>query len=337
MTEGVPRRQSTLDEVAELAGVSRSVASRVLNNAPHVSRAKREAVERAVHRLGYVPNPTARALATRQTGAAALVVSGEDPSIFADPFFAQVIVGASAALEDADLHLMLCLAASDRGRRRVEQLLRSKGADGVMLMALREDDPLSRMAEEAEMPVVFGGRPVGLDPRWYVDVDNVGGARQATEHLISAGRTRVATIAGRLDTEVGRARYRGYRDAMLAAGLDPYPPEVGDFTESTGAAAMAALLARHPDLDGVFAANDNMGAGALRTLREAGRPVPGDVAVVGFDDLAVARIADPPLTTVHQPIEALGREMARMLVALIGGQDPTPLILPTRLVTRASA
>ncbi|WP_282696588.1 LacI family DNA-binding transcriptional regulator [Streptomyces sp. CC208A] len=337
MAEGVPRRQSTLDEVAELAGVSRSVASRVLNNAPHVSRAKREAVERAVHQLGYVPNPTARALATRQTGAAALVVSGEDPSIFADPFFAQVIVGASAALEEADLHLMLCLAASDRGRGRVEKLLRSKGADGVMLMALREDDPLAHMAEEAEMPVVFGGRPVGLDPRWYVDVDNLGGARAATERLISLGRTRVATICGRLDTEAGRARYRGYQDAVLAAGLEPYPPEAGDFTESSGAAAMAALLARHPDLDGVFAANDNMGAGALRTLREAGRRVPADVAVVGFDDLAVARIADPPLTTVHQPIEGLGREMARMLVALINGQAPTPLILPTRLVTRASA
>ncbi|WP_179199618.1 LacI family DNA-binding transcriptional regulator [Streptomyces sp. NRRL B-24572] len=337
MAEGVPRRQSTLDEVAELAGVSRSVASRVLNNAPHVSRAKREAVERAVHQLGYVPNPTARALATRQTGAAALVVSGEDPSIFADPFFAQVIVGASAALEDAELHLMLCLAASDRGRRRVEQLLRSKGADGVMLMALREDDPLARMAEEAEIPVVFGGRPVGLDPRWYVDVDNLGGARAATEHLISLGRTRVATICGRLDTEAGRARYRGYQDAMLAAGLEPCPPEAGDFTESSGAAAMAVLLARHPDLDGVFAASDNMGTGALRTLRDAGRRVPADVAVIGFDDLAVARIADPPLTTVHQPIEGLGREMARMLVALINGQNPTPLILPTRLVTRASA
>ncbi|MEU6929060.1 LacI family DNA-binding transcriptional regulator [Streptomyces sp. NPDC046374] len=337
MAEGVTRGQPTLDEVAELAGVSRSVASRVLNNAPHVSRAKREAVERAVHRLGYVPNPTARALATRQTGAAALVVSGEDPSIFADPFFAQVIVGASAALEDADLHLMLCLAASDRGRKRVERLLRSHGADGVMLMALREDDPLAHMAEEAQMPVVFGGRPVGVDPRWYVDVDNAGGARAATEYLISAGRTRVATICGRLDTEAGRARYRGYQDAMLAAGLDPYPPEAGDFTESSGAAAMAALLAHHPGLEGVFAASDNMGAGALRVLREAGRLVPDDVAVIGFDDLAVARIADPPLTTVHQPIEGLGREMARMLVALIDGQDPTPLILPTRLVTRASA
>ncbi|MGR4853703.1 LacI family DNA-binding transcriptional regulator [Streptomyces sp. LARHCF252] len=337
MAEGVPRRQPTLDEVAERAGVSRSVASRALNNAPHVSRAKREAVERAVRQLGYVPNPTARALATRQTGAAALVVSGEDPSIFADPFFAQVIVGASTALEEADLHLMLCLAASDRGRKRVEELFRSKGADGVMLMALRENDPLAGMAEEAEMPVVFGGRPVGSAPRWYVDVDNVGGAREATEYLVARGRTRVAAICGRLDTGAGRARYRGYRDALLAAGLDPLPPQEGDFTEPSGAAAMAVLLANHPDLDGVFAANDNMGAGALRTLRAAGRAVPADVAVVGFDDLTVAQVADPPLTTVHQPITALGREMARMLVTLINGHDPTPLILPTRLVTRSSA
>ncbi|URN13541.1 LacI family transcriptional regulator [Streptomyces radiopugnans] len=337
MAEDAPRRRSTLDEVAELAGVSRSVASRALNNAPHVSRAKREAVERAVRRLGYVPDTTARALATRQTGVAALVVSGEDPSIFADPFFAQVIVGASGALEEADLHLMLCLAASDRGRKRVEELLRSKGADGVMLMALREDDPLIRTAEEAAMPVVFGGRPIGPAPRWYVDVDNVGGAREATEYLVSRGRTRVAAICGRLDTEAGRARYRGYRDAVLAAYLDPFPPYEGDFTEPSGAAAMASLLADHPGVDGVFAANDNMGAGALRTLREAGRAVPGDVAVVGFDDLTVAQVADPPLTTVRQPIQALGREMARMLIALVNGQDPTPLLLPTRLVVRASA
>jgi DNA-binding LacI/PurR family transcriptional regulator len=237
---GAPRRQLTLDQVAALAGVSRSVASRVLNNAPHVSSAKREAVERAVRRLGYVPDPTARALATRQTGAAALVISGEDPSIFADPFFAQVIVGASTALEEADLHLMLCLSASDRGRARVEQLLRSRTVDGVMLMALRENDPLARMAREASLPVVFGGRPVDADPRWYVDVDNVGGARNATEHLIAGGRRRIVTIGGRPDTDVGRARYRGYRDALLAAGLEPLPPGGGDFTGPGGAAAMTS-------------------------------------------------------------------------------------------------
>src|ERR1044072_688737 len=196
MTEDAPRPPPTLDEVTELAGVSRSVASRAINNAPHVSRAKREAVERAVRQLGYVPNPTARPLATRRTGGAALVVSGEDPSIFADPFFAQVIVGASAALEEADLHLMLCLAASDRSRKRVGELLRSKRPDGMMLMALREDDPLARMAEETEMPVVFGGRPVGTAPRWYVAVDNVGRARAATEYLVTRGLTRVAAISG---------------------------------------------------------------------------------------------------------------------------------------------
>ncbi|WP_369193300.1 LacI family DNA-binding transcriptional regulator [Streptomyces djakartensis] len=337
MAAGPSRRQPTLDEVAEHAGVSRSVASRALNNAPHVSRAKREAVQRAVRRLGYVPHPAARALATRQTGAAALVVSGEDPSIFADPFFAEVIVGASAALDEADLHLMLCLAASDRGRKRVEELLRCRGADGVMLMALREDDPLARLAEEADVPVVFGGRPVGPAPRHYVDVDNTGGARDATEYLLAQGRRRVATLCGRLDTEAGRARYRGYRDAMLGAGLEPLPPQEGDFTEPSGAGGMAALLSRHADIDGVFAANDNMAAGALRTLRTAGRSVPDDIAVAGFDDLAVARLADPPLTTVHQPVRALGREMARMLVALVDGQDPTPLILPTRFVVRASS
>ncbi|MER5713990.1 LacI family DNA-binding transcriptional regulator [Streptomyces sp. NPDC002132] len=337
MAGEAPRRQPTLDEVAARAGVSRSVASRVLNKAPHVSPSKREAVERAVRQLGYVAHPIARALARRQTGAAALVVSGEDPSIFADPFFAQVIVGASQALEEADLHLMLCLAASERGRKRVEELLRSRGADGVMLMALREGDPLAAAAEEAEMPVVFGGRPVDSVPRWYVDVDNVGGARAATEYLISLGRTCVAAICGRLDTETGRARYRGYRDALLAAGLDPLPPQEGDFTEPSGAAAMDVLLADVPGLDAVFAANDNMAAGALRRLRAAGRAVPADVAVVGFDDLTVAQVADPPLTTVHQPVAALGREMARMLVTVIDGQDPTPLILPTRLVTRSSA
>ncbi|RBM06876.1 LacI family DNA-binding transcriptional regulator [Streptomyces sp. PT12] len=333
----VPRRQPTLDEVAERAGVSRSAASRALNNAPHVSRDKREAVRRAIRELGYVPNPTARALATRQRGSAALVIAGETPAIFADPFFAKVIVGASAALEEADLHLMLCLAAADRGRRRLAELLRARGVDGAMFMAVRENDPVLDIVRETELPVVFGGRPAGFEPSWYVDADNAGGARRATEHLLDRGRRRVVMICGPLDTHVSRERHRGYREAMILAGLEPFGPESGDFTEPSGATAMAALLERHPGVDGVFAANDNMAAGALRALRGAGRAVPGDVAVVGFDDLDIARITEPPLTTVHQPIESLGHETARMLVRLIGGEEPSPLILPTRVVARSSA
>ncbi|NEC06557.1 LacI family DNA-binding transcriptional regulator [Streptomyces sp. SID7909] len=336
MTEELPHRHATLDEVAALAGVSRSVASRVINNAPHVSRAKREAVERAIRKLGYVPNPKARALATRQAGAAALVISQDDPEVLTDPFFAQVVAGVASALEDADLHMMLCVAASPRGRERVEQLVRSRVVDGVMLMALHEDDPLARIAKESRIPVVFGGRPVDFEPRWYVDIDNVGGAREATDHLLKRGRTRVVTICGPLDTEVGASRHRGYREAMTLAGLKPRRPEQGDFTEASGAAAMTRLLEAHPDLDGVFAANDNMAAGALRALRGAGRTVPVDVAVVGFDDLAVAQLAEPTLTTIHQPVRDLGREMARMLAGLIAGRTSSPLILPTHLVKRSS-
>ncbi|MGW1037783.1 LacI family DNA-binding transcriptional regulator [Streptomyces antibioticus] len=337
MSNVPPPRRLTLDQVAERAGVSRSVASRVLNDAPHVSRAKREAVERAVRDLGFVANSKARALATSQAGVAALVISQHDPAVLADPFFGQVIVGVSAVLEEADLNLMLCLAASERGRSRVEHLLRSGGVDGVMMMALHEDDPLAVLAEQTATPVIFGGRPVGKDPRWYVDIDNVAGARVATDHLLARGRKNIVTISGPLDTQVGQARHRGYREALLLAGVTPREPETGDFEEAGGAAAMTRLLQAHPDLDGVFAANDNMAVGALRALRQAGRSVPGEVSVVGFDDLAVAQIAEPALTTVHQPIRNLGREMARMLVGLIGGQDPSPLLLPTHLVVRASS
>jgi DNA-binding LacI/PurR family transcriptional regulator len=332
-----PRRQPTLDEVAERAGVSRSAASRVINNAPHVSRAKRDAVRRAVDDLGYVPNATARALATQQVGAVVLAISGDDPAMFADPFFAEVVVGVNSVLEETDLELMLSLATSTRGQARLEQLLRTHQADGVMLMSLHGDDPLAALADQVAVPVVFGGRPLNFEPRYYVDADNRGGARLATEHLVAAGRTKIATITGRIDEGAGMARLQGFQDALAVAGLDSRRIEHGDFSEDGGSLAMSRLLERYPDLDGVFIASDQMAVGALRVLGQAGRSVPGDVGIVGFNDIASARHTAPPLTTVNQPIHALGREMARMLLALMAGEQPSPLILPTRLVVRGSA
>src|SRR5689334_21154713 len=180
MAAETPRRQPTLDEVAERAGVSRSAASRVINKAPHVSRATRDAVERAIKEMGYLPNRTARALATKQTGIVALAVSHDDPELFADPFFAQVIVGVSAALEDTDFHLLLCLASSTRSRARLANLLHTRGVDGIMLMALQRDDPLTQIVSQSGLPAVYGGRPPQTEPQWYVDADNLGGARLAT-------------------------------------------------------------------------------------------------------------------------------------------------------------
>jgi DNA-binding LacI/PurR family transcriptional regulator len=330
-------RRPTLDEVALRAGVSRTVASRAINNTRDVSRGAREAVEKAVRELGYVPNPTARALATSQAGTVLLAVSHDEPGLFADPFFAHVIVGINAALEKTDLVLMLLLADSERGRERLERVLRSRRADGIMLLALHGEDPLYRLAQRIDLPVVLGGRPLHGEPSWYVDADNRGGSRLATEHLIASGRRKIAVITGRQDTRAGVERHRGHREAMAVAGLDGSRTEIADFTEAGGAAAMGRLLERFGDLDAVFAQSDNMAAGAVRTLKAAGRSVPDDVAVVGFDDLPVALTTEPALTTVHQPVQALGQEMAKMLITLMAGEQPTPLLLPTHLVVRASA
>ncbi len=331
------QRRPTLDEVALRAGVSRSVASRAINNARDVSRNARDAVQKAVRELEYVPNPTAKALATSRAGTVLLAVSHDDLGLFADPFFAHVIVGINAALEKTDLVLMLLLADSERGRERLERVLRSRRADGIMLLALHGDDPLYRLAQSLDLPVVVGGRPIHGEPTWYVDADNRGGARLATEHLISAGRQRIAAITGGQDTHAGMARHQGYREAMAVAGLDGSRTEPSDFTELGGVAAMTRLLERYPDLDAVFAASDNMAAGAIRALKAAGRSVPEDVAVVGFDDLPIARNTVPALTTIHQPVQALGQEMAKMLIDLMAGEQPNPLLLRTHLVVRASA
>ena len=174
-----------------------------------------------------------------------------------------------------------------------------------------------------------------------VDADNEGGARAAVAHLLGQGRTQVAAIAGPQDMGVGLSRLAGYRIAMAdaAKSVDESAIAYGDFSEASGAHAMRTLLDRHPSLDAVLCASDLMAVGAMRTLREYGRRIPTDVAVVGFEDSVLARQTEPALTTVHQPVEAMGREMARLLVAHIRGEKiPAPLvILDTHLVVRASS
>jgi DNA-binding LacI/PurR family transcriptional regulator len=347
----------TLEQVAARAGVGRGTVSRVINGSPHVSPRAREAVEKAIAELGYVPNRAARALVTQRTDSVALVVSESQERVFTEPFFAGIVRGISSGLADTPLQLWLAMAQSPTERRRVEHHLTVQHVDGVLLLSLHDDDPLPALVAERGLPVVLGGRPAhmlaggepGRGPGGgrplgqvsYVDVDNAGGAESAVAHLIGTGRQRVATIAGPQDMGVGVARLAGYRAAVAAAGLpaDEGLVAYGDFSEASGATAMRALLAVRPDLDAVFVASDLMAAGALRALREAGRRVPEDVAVVGFEDSPLARQTDPPLTTVHQPVEEMGRQMARLLVATIRDEpvDPPYVLLDTHLVRRASA
>ncbi|MGW1750256.1 LacI family DNA-binding transcriptional regulator [Streptomyces sp. NPDC002092] len=330
----------TLEEVAARAGVGRGTVSRVINNAAGVKESTRRTVQRAIEELGYVPNLAARSLAGRRADAVALVMTEPDWRQFAEPFFSEIVSSLGDALSDTGMQLMLTLVRSDAERQRFLEYARGGRVDGVLLMSVHAGDPLPDMLAEARLPTVLLGRRSGDEYVSYVDVDNVGGARSAVSHLLERGRRAIATITGPTDMYVTQCRLRGYQEALALAGLEGEQTLVaeGDFSTESGRRAMAALLRRHPEIDGVLAASDTTAAGALETLHSAGRRVPEDVAVIGFDDFPLAQRTTPRLTTVRQPIEAMGRAMVRLLLEEMeeGAVAWRHVILRTELMVRES-
>lgn len=328
----------TLERVAARAGVSRATVSRVVNGSTRVAPGIREAVMRAVDELGYVPNLAARSLVTQRTDSIALVVSEPPTRVFSDdPFFSGIIRGVSQELEAADKQLVLMLAGSQPSHDRVERYATAGHVDGVLVASMHGADPLPGALSRMGIPVVASGRPLGRHDMPYVDIDNVGGAAAAVERLVTIGRQRIATIAGPQDMIAGIDRLTGYRSALRDSDRRSIVA-VGDFTRESGTQAMRQLLSDDPGLDAVFVASDMMALGALQALRQAGRRVPDDVAVVGFDDIDIARYSEPPLTTVRQPTMEMGREMVRLVLKLsVGEPAGDPVILPTELVVRESA
>lgn len=330
----------TLEDVANAAGVSRATVSRVINASPRVSPEVKAAVEAAVETLGYVPNRAARSLVTRRTDSVALIVREAETRLFSEPFFAGIVRGAGAELAESGVQMILSLARSDQDFTRLERYLTARHVDGVLLVSTHGHDPLLRSLADAGVPTVIGGRALDVDDVTSVDADNLGGSSGAVDHLFQTGRTCIATITGPLDMGVGLDRYAGYRDALTLAGydLDESLVAEGDFTQEGGEGAMERLLDHRPDLDAVFAASDLMAAGALRALARAGKRVPEDVAVVGFDDSPVARLTEPPLTSVAQPVEVMGRRMAELLLRQMNGDAQRRRdVLATALVVRSSS
>jgi DNA-binding LacI/PurR family transcriptional regulator len=330
----------TLEQVAVEANVSRGTASRVVNGSLEVSPYALKAVREAIRKLGYVPNHAARSLVTQRSDTVLLVVSESEDRVFNEPFFASIVRGLSQELSTTALQLNLVMASTARQHDRVEQLVRNGHVDGVMLISLHGDDPLPQNLVAAGAPVALIGRPVtdtGDVP--YVDADNEAGARTATEYLYRQGRRRIATITGPRDMAAGLDRLSGYRAALRGKRGVTKLVAQGDFGQASGESAMRELLARDPDLDAVFAASDPMAAGALRALWAAGRRVPDDVAVIGFDDSELARNTNPLLTSVSQPAQQMGRKVAELLITQLRDPDAElkPVILPTELICRESA
>ena len=333
------RRQPTLDTVAAEAGVSRATVSRVINGSPRVSPEAKDVVDRTIARLGYVPNRAARSLVMRRTDSIAMVLREPDATVLADPYLASIIIATSQALIGTGVQLVLVNAQNDAEHQRLADYVRGGHVDGVLLASMHGGDPLPSILIQSGVPTVVGGRPDRPVPGLtYVDVDNLGGGQLATERLISLGRRRIATIAGPPDMTAAADRLTGYHRALSAAGEVSGPLAYGRFTRASGESAMTELLERADDLDAVFVANDLMAIGALRVLRAAGRRVPDDVAVIGYDDIELAQHTEPALTTIRQPIVDQARTMTELLLAQInGGSVGDPVVLPTELVARESA
>jgi DNA-binding LacI/PurR family transcriptional regulator len=330
-------KRPTIHDVAAVAGVSRGTVSRVLNDDRYVSPASHAAVQRAIAETGYVLNRTARSLVTQRSGSVVMVFAEPHEKVFEDPNYGTTIRTAIRRLAERDVSLVIMMAGDDGDRERVIRYVRGGHADGVLLMFTHAGDPLADALEAIGIPAVACGAVIGKEnviP--YAAANDREGARQMTRYLVERGRKKISTITGPMDTPGGIQRLEGFVD-VLGRKASKKLIAHGDWTQLSGESAMARLLERTPDLDAVFVASDLMAAGALSALRAAGRRVPEDVAVGGFDDSAVALSTHPPLTTIRQPQERVAEETVRLLLALIDGAEHLdPVILPTDLIVRES-
>lgn len=331
-----PAQPVTLDEVARAAGVSRATASRALNGGVASAQAVR-AVARAAGQLGFVPNRAARMLARNKTDAIALVVAEGPSFIFYNPFLAVLTTTLSASLWKAGYHSMMVFTEPGDPDARISQFLRSGAVDGMIVTNFQRNLEVAVALSGSDVPAVFVGRPPTAAP--YVDVDNEEGAYQATRYLVETGRASIACVGGSVLAAPSADRRAGWLRALAECALPPGPYVDGGVDATGGRDAVAKVLAACPHTDAIFAQTDLLAAGVLAGLADAGRSVPDDVAVVGFDNLETATSVFPNLTTVAQPVAALADNAAELMVGYLrdGTWGDFPRILDTQLVVRESA
>jgi DNA-binding LacI/PurR family transcriptional regulator len=333
---GPNRARPTIYDVARLAGVSTATVSRALNGTGQIAAPTRAAIEAAVEQLGYRPNTIARSLVTKSTQTIALLL----PDI-TNPFYAALVSGIQQYALSHDHTMLLCTTEGDPEREeQYLSLLRAKQVDGALVDGLvLPSDRIARFVQDG-FPIVCLDRDIDSSSIPLVQVDNRLGGRLATEHLVRLGHSRIAHVTGVRALHISEDRLSGYREALVAAGIEADPRLVaeGRFTEEGGYEAARALLESRPDLTAVFAANDLSALGVLNAMAEHGRRVPEDVSVVGFDDLRLSAFTSPPLTTVKQPAVEIAQLATEILIGLTKGEEVRQMrhFLEPALVVRDS-
>lgn len=338
----LPRRKgspgTSIADIARRAGVSESTVSRALNNNPAININTREKIHAIARELNYKVNTGARNLRLQRSHTIALIINAEkvDGQTFSDPFMMDMI-GAIADELNEHQYSLLFSSSAIKPQDWYSHLLNSQRADGVIVIGQgRDDGPLRKLQQEGDAVVVWGAR---VDDANYciVGSDNYLGGQLATRHLIQRGCLRMLFLGDVEHPEI-ECRFRGYFDALAERGLSSQEHHVqAAFSIESGYQHVLELLTDGLDFDGIFAASDNIAMGAINALREKGLSVPGDVAVVGFDDIPIAPYFNPPLTTVRQNVHLGGKTLVQKVMALVKGQSVTSEMLKTELVVRASS
>jgi LacI family transcriptional regulator len=324
----------TIRDVAEEASVSATTVSRVFNHDHLVNSETREHVLSVARRMGYSPNATARSLSQGRTRSLGVILPAPHGE-----FFSELIRGIDEAAQAADHFLLIASSHYDpeEGASALQSL--AGRVDGLIIMTPRVQADALTNEVELNVPVVFVNSEIGERPYDLFSIENREGAAHVVTHLVEQGSERIAAIAGPAGSTDVEGRLAGYHDALEKHGLSPEVIVEGAFTQESGYEAGKQIVDRPELPDAVFACNDYMAIGAMAAFREAGVRVPDDVAVAGFDDIANARYANPPLTTVHVPVYEIGHRAAERLVQRIQSDQPLraeQFRLPHELKVRAS-
>jgi len=333
------RPRPTIRDVARVAGVSHATVSRHLNGHTNVARRTAEAIDAAVLEANYVPNGNARSLVRRKSFTVALVVREHIDLFYADPNLSRMAAGANSVLSANGYVMPLMLVDSDVTATRVVDMIRGGSVDGALLIAMETNDQMVRALRGTSTPLVTASIPLADDSLTWVDTDNVGGTQTITDILRRTGRTRIAEIRGPAAMPVSRLRHEGFVAAMGQAYDPTLVVDATQWSYDAGAQAMRVLLDRDAPPDGIVAASDLLAAGAMSVLAERGLDVPDDVAVVGFDDSPIAIMSTPQISTVRQESATTGKEMAKLMLAMLNGEQRSGshITVPSVVVWRDSA